>query len=296
MSKNLLLLVNPFSGKGNNIAVSAVIINFLVKENWQYFSLTSQYKNHFVSYLENAELCPFTHIGIVGGDGTMHEVMNGLMARNEKARLPIILFPYGTGNSFNHDLGCFSVETALQRLMKGNTQKIDIMHIRAEQEHFYAFNIVGFGIVNDINVLAESLRWLGSIRYTMASLIYIFKNRHYFACASIDDKVIDRNFCFIIVCNTMYTGKAMKMAPKALLSDGLLDVLVVNRLKVWQLLSLFPKIFSGGHVRSPLVEYIHAKSVKIYPKIKQIGNFDGEVKGFSPFEIDVLPLALEVVC
>ena len=66
----------------------------------------------------------------------------------------------------------------------------------------------------DINVLAEKLRWLGSIRYTMASLIYIFKNPHYFACASIDNKVIDSNFCFIIACNTMHTGKAMKMAPK----------------------------------------------------------------------------------
>ena len=289
-------MVNPFSGKGNNIAVSTVIIDFLAKENWQYFTLISQYKNHFASYLDKADLESFTHIGIVGGDGTMLEVMNGIMARNEKNSLPIILFPCGTGNSFNHDLGCFSVETALQRLIKGDTQKIDIMHINADNESFYAFNIVGFGIVNDINVLAEKLRWLGSIRYTMASLIYIFKNPHYFACASIDNKVIDSNFCFIIACNTMHTGKAMKMAPKALLSDGFLDVLVVNRLKVWQLLGLFPKIFSGGHVRSPLVEYIHAKSVKISPKIKQIGNFDGEVKGFSPFEIDILPLALEVVC
>lgn len=296
MSKNLLLLVNPFSGKGNNVAVSDRIIAFLAKENWQYFTLISQYKNHFVAYLENANLLSFTHIGIVGGDGTMHEVMNGLMARNEKALLPIILFPCGTGNSFNHDLGCFSVESALQRLLAGNTQKIDIMHIKADNESFYAFNIVGFGIVNDINVLAEKLRWIGSIRYTIASLIYIFKNPHYFATVQVDDKIIDSNFCFVIACNTMHTGKAMKMAPKALLSDGLLDVLVVNRLKIFQLLSLFPKIFSGGHVSSPLVEYIHAKSVKIFPKIKQVGNFDGEVKGFSPFEIDILPLALEVIC
>ncbi len=294
--KNILLLVNPVSGKGNNITISKQIESYFGQEKWEFQSIFSEYKNHLINYLKTADLQTFTHIAVVGGDGTMHEVINGLLTRNDNIQMPVLLFPCGTGNSFNFDLGCFSVENALERLKASNTQKIDIMHIKAENETFFAFNVVGFGIVNDINLCAENMRWLGAIRYTVAAILEIFKNGNYLAQVEIDQKKYDQNFCFVLILNTIHTGKAMKMAPKALLSDGYLDVLVVKHLSVVQLLSLFPKIFSGTHINSPLVEYIHAKSIKIFPKKQQFGNIDGEVKGFSPFEINILPLALTIVC
>jgi YegS/Rv2252/BmrU family lipid kinase len=296
MHKNILLLVNPVSGKGKNIAITDKIIANFNHENWQFFLFISEYKSHISSFLQKTDLGNFTHIGVVGGDGTMHEVVNGLMRRADKIQIPIVLFPCGTGNSFNYDLGCFTVENALKRLAENKTKKIDIMLIKAKNECFYAFNVVGYGIVNDINLCAESMRWLGGLRYSVAAILEIFKNSNYIAKVQIDEKSFDENFCFVLILNTIHTGKAMKMAPKASLSDGLLDVLVVKHLSVWQLLSLFPKIFSGSHIHSPLVQYIHAKSININPKTEQFGNFDGEVKGFSPFEIEIIPLAIEVVC
>jgi YegS/Rv2252/BmrU family lipid kinase len=296
MTPSLLLLVNPVSGKGNNESISDEIKVFLEDKKWLVTKITSHFKNQFIKLLQETNLASYTHIGVVGGDGTMHEVVNGLLNRSEKTDIPIILFPCGTGNSFNFDLGCFTVKNALERLVAGNHRKIDLMKVQCDQECFFAFNETGFGIVNDINALAEKLRWFGSIRYSLASILYIFKNPHYVSKVFVDNVEYSGDMCFVLTCNTIHTGKAMKIAPLASISDGFLDVLVVKRLKVTQLLALFPKIFSGTHVPSPFIEYIHAKSIKIYPEQPQFGNIDGEVKGFSPFEIEIIPLALNIIC
>lgn len=296
MVKSILLLVNPVSGNGKNVENSAFIIQELEKENWQIFRFISEQKDDFIKFLQNTDIQSYTHIGIVGGDGSMHEVVNGLMQNTFNQKIPILLFPCGSGNALNHDLNCFTIEEAIKRLKNNHSEKIDIIQVKAKSEVHYAMSIVGFGLVNEINKRAEKMRWLGDLRYTLAALVDILRNPKYEAKVEIDSVKYDNDFCFVLISNTIHTGKAMKMAPLALLSDGYLDVLLVKHLKVWQLLLLFPKIFSGKHINSPLLKYTHAKSINIYPKITQFGNFDGEVKGNSPFEIEILPKAIEIIC
>lgn len=296
MAKAILLLINPISGKGNNIAIAEQIAEKLLKDNWLITKYISTQKGDFSRYVQAEKLDVFTHIGIVGGDGTLHEVINGLMTKANFTAPPILLFPCGSGNSLNHDLACFTIKTALQRLEVGKTNQIDLIKIKANNQIMFGFNIVGFGVVNEINVLAEKWRWLGGLRYSVASIFGILKNPSYAAEVIIDGQKYDGPFSFVLISNTIHTGKAMRMSPLAQLSDGLLDIIVVKHLSIWQLLILFPKIFTGTHVHSPLLKYIHAKSVIIKPEIAQIGNIDGEVKGISPFEITVLPKMVEIIC
>lgn len=296
MGKSILLLVNPVSGNGKNVGIAKKIFKKLTDENWLITSYISQKKGDLTQYIQTENLEQFSHIGIVGGDGTLHEVVNGTMLRQEKVNIPILLFPCGSGNSLNHDIGCFTVDEALERLKIGKTLKIDLIETIANNEKIWGFNIVGFGLVNEINILAEKMRWLGGMRYTLASVLGILKNPKYNAQIIIDSQQYEGPFCFVLISNTIHTGKAMKMSPLAQLSDGYLDVIVVKHLAIWQLFKLFPLIFSGGHIRSPLLQYIHAKSIKIYPENPQIGNIDGEVKGESPFEISIVPAALEIIC
>lgn len=293
---NLLLLVNPISGKGNNRKIAQEISTKITAQGWQCQLVESQSAHYFQEILPNFNLQGFTHIGIVGGDGTMHEVVNGLMDRPKALQIPLILFPCGSGNAFNHDLDCLTVPKAIDRLLAGQTRLIDLIHIKASDKNLWAFNIAGYGLVGHINQWAESNRWMGAIRYNLMAVLGILKNTKFKATVVVDDGMFEGDFCFVMVCNTIHTGKAMKIAPLAQLSDGLLDVLVVKHLPVWKLLALFPKIFSGTHLQAKELVYLQAKSIKIEPLVQQIGNIDGEVTAYTPYQINVVENALRVIC
>jgi diacylglycerol kinase family enzyme len=252
MDKSISLFVNPKSGKGKNVEISNFVKKELEKDNWNVTRYISQKKDDFTKYLLNNEINKHTHIGIVGGDGTLHEVVNGFGKLGFNPSIPILLFPCGSGNALNHDLGCFTINEAIKRLKNNRSKKIDIIKVKAGKEYYFSISVVGYGMVNEINKRAESLRWLGTFRYTLAALVDILNNPKFEAIVEVDGIKYVGHFCFVLVSNTIHTGKAMKIAPFAKLSDGLLDVLLVKHLKIRQLILLFPKIFTGSHISSPL--------------------------------------------
>ena len=115
----------------------------------------------------------------IGGDGTMHEIINGMLSREDRKQIPIGLIPSGTGNSFMHDLDSLNPTIAAKKINQLQTRKIDLMKIKTESETIFSFNVAGWGMPPDINILAEKMRWLGLQRYNIASLIEImrFKKR-----------------------------------------------------------------------------------------------------------------------
>ncbi len=287
----ILLLVNPHAGKGDSLQAATYI---KVKLNgFDIEEVISQSPNYFAMFLKNKDLTDYQNIVVLGGDGTMHAVVNGLA--EQQSIPPVLLFPCGSGNAFNHDIDCLSWDKALSNLARGRTQKVDIFRLDfPAQPSIYSFNIVGWGLVSAINELAEKLRWLGAARYTVAAIIGIIQNPTFKGTVRVDDAVFEGNFCFVLACNTQHTGKAMKMAPLAELSDGLLDILVVKRQPFYKLLQLFPQIFSGKHINSPLLTYLKAKSFSI-EATPQALNIDGEVKSDSPFSVSILPEHLTFV-
>ena len=155
---------------------------------------------------------------------------------------------------------------------------------------------MGCGLVAHINVLAEKLRWLGAARYTIASLIKIVANPTIKAKITVNNEVHANDYCFLFACNTRYTGKAMKMAPLAKLNDGLIDFLIVEKASRLQLLMLFPKVFSGKHMSSPILKYVQAKHIAIETETPQIVNIDGEMKGNTSLQIIMHHQKLKVIC
>ena len=116
--KNLLLLHNPHAGTKQSFLSVESTKDALTAQHWQVATQISQYKGFFIDYLASASLEGVNMIGVLGGDGTMHEVLNGLMKRAVFPAIPIILFPAGTGNAFNHDIGCLTMADSLADLKK----------------------------------------------------------------------------------------------------------------------------------------------------------------------------------
>ena len=289
MPKKLLLLVNPYSGSGKSLAACEYLTHKL--PGYEFNTLVSQYKGHFIDFLQKEDLNPYEKIIIFGGDGTMHEITNSIAEKD--ATPPLLLFPCGGGKALNHDIKNLDWDSSLDKFHQNTIKKIDIFKVNfpdapaANEQMIYGFNIIGWGLVSHINITSEKLRWLGGLRYSIAAIIHIFKNTGFEGKVVIDEEVFTGKFSFVLACNTQHTGKAMKIAPLAALDDGLLDILVIKHVPFFHLLRLFPLIFSGRHIHSPLVIYKKAKKFSIDAEPMTL-VIDGEIKGKTPFQAEVL--------
>jgi diacylglycerol kinase (ATP) len=262
--------------------------------SFQWVVIASDGPSYFSQHIGSFIKADIDAIAVFGGDGTMHDVVNGLYQSNHLT-IPILLFPAGTGNAFNHDLECLDYLTAIERLKKFELHKIDLLKLTTTEQTMVSFNIIGWGLVAQITALAERLRIFGGARYTIASILKIFSNPTAFATLTYADNKESAEFSFVLIMNTKHTGKGMMMAPYASLSDGLMDVIIVKKTSLLNLLFLFPSIYSGKHVHSKLLEYKQLSSITIAAKDGNSLTIDGEVKARAPLSVSVLPLALTII-
>ena len=289
------LAVNPHGGLKKGLGILEQVKPVFENDGAELTILETEYAGHARKMARTVEIDGYDGFCAIGGDGTMHEVVNGMMNREDGRRLPIGLVTGGTGNSFMHDLDCLDPVNAAKRIITNRRRPIDLARVNANGEILYAFNIVGWGMPTDINIIAEKMRWLGGQRYNVASLIEIIAFRERFATLIVEGNRTVGDFGFILGCNTIHTGKGMKMAPLAQLNDGYLDLIVAHKASRWKLFKMFPKVFSGKHIGDPIIEYHQVKSFSIIPKEKNILNIDGEIIGSTPIEVEVVPSAIEVL-
>ena len=293
--KKLYLTVNPFGGHKKGPKILKEVMPLFEKNNIQLNVIETEYAGHNKKIAMEINMDGYDGFCCIGGDGTMSEVINGVMSRKDLNKFPIGLITGGTGNSFMHDINCLDPKEAVKRITDGKRRKIDIFSCKTSDKLFYGFNILGWGIPTDANLLADKMRWIGSQRYNLASILEVLMHRKRFARVSIDNNSIASDFAFIIGCNTIHTGKGMKMAPLARLDDGLIDLIIVRKVSRFKLLKLFPKVFSGNHISDPGVDYRQVKKFSILPEKDRQLNIDGEVLGSTPVEVQVLPQEIELM-
>ncbi len=279
------IVVNPHGGLKKGIGILEKVKPIFEGNGDELTILETEFAGHAREYAREVDFTGYDGFCAIGGDGTMHEVINGMLKRPDQRQLPIGLVTGGTGNSFMHDLDCLDPENAAKRILTGRLRPIDVAKVDANGETIFGFNIVGWGMPTDINHRAEKMRWLGEQRYNVASIIEVMKGKQRLAKLIIEGNNIVGDFGFILGCNTIHTGKGMQMAPLAQLNDGLIDLIIARKAGRFKLLSLFPKLFSGAHVGDPLVDYRQVKEFSIIPQEDNILNIDGEMIGSTPIHV-----------
>ncbi len=289
------LAVNPHGGVKKGPGILEKVKPIFENANAELTILETEYAGHARNMARTVDLDEYDGFCAIGGDGTMHEVINGMMSRNDGKKCPIGLITGGTGNSFMHDLECLDPINAAKRVVTNHRRPIDLAKVNANGETLYAFNIVGWGMPTDINRIAEKMRWLGGQRYNVASLIEIIAFRQRLATLVIEGNRTVGDFGFILGCNTIHTGKGMQMAPLAQLNDGFIDLIVAHKASRLKLFKMFPKVFSGMHIADPIVEYHQVKSFSVIPKEENVLNIDGEMIGSTPIDVEVVPSPIDVL-
>jgi diacylglycerol kinase (ATP) len=293
MTDQLTVIVNPFGGRGQG----AKILDMAMPR------LAGKFQNIEVLYTERAGHAAELAAGVsnhrngillaIGGDGTLHEVINGMMVRDKADRPILATLPAGSGNAFAEDIGCTDIDKAVESLLTGERRHLDLMKVKMDGASSYAFNIVGWGLPGDVGRLAARLRWMGTSRYTWASLMSLMRRRLRQATLCIDDERCPDNYVFVFACNTRFTGKGMKMAPSAKLDDGLIDLLVVPKTGRLKLLSLFYKVYDGSHINSSVLQYHTVPKFAIESTTEGYVNIDGEAKKTKLVEVEIESRALQ---
>ncbi|MDP6170214.1 MAG: diacylglycerol kinase family lipid kinase [Candidatus Marinimicrobia bacterium] len=294
--KKYYLIVNPAGGTKKGLDILEKVKPIFQKHQVEITILHTEYAGHARQLAKELDLAGYDGLCAIGGDGTMFEMVNGMLKRDDGKTFPLGLITGGTGNAFMHDLDCLDPIEAASRIVKGHLRPVDIAKVEAQDVIYYSFNIVGWGLVADAGHLAESLRWLGGIRYDVASILEVIKGRKRIARLLIEDEeAIEEDFIFIVACNTIHTGKAMRIAPHSKFDDGKIDLVIVRRCSRIQLLKLFPKLFTGEHIKSPLVEYRQVKGYSIIPKEDSALILDGELTGSTPVNVSIEPKRINVL-
>ena len=290
-----ILVVNPHSGKKQSTHILNMVKPVFDSNGSALNIIETAFKGHAKELGTRLELDGYDGFLVLGGDGTFHEVVNGILERPDGKTLPIGLIPGGSGNSLLHDLGLLDPISAAKAIVAGHVRPIDVAKVEMNHVVRYSINLIGWGLVTDVGQRAELLRWLGPSRYTVSSIIEILLRKTRTAKLVVDDETFIDKFTFVVACNSIHVGKGMKMAPYAHLDDGLIDLLVVDgNITRRRLFSVLPKLFDGSHVNEPELTYHQASSFSLFPETDDILNIDGEMIGTTPITVTMLKHAIQV--
>ena len=293
MARRCHAVVNPRGGKHQGIAILEQVRPVFDAAGWDLAISVTGYPGHARELARTLPLDGYHGLCVFGGDGTVHEVVNGLMERGQRSLLPLGLIPTGSANTLHQHLHCADPLMAARRIVAGRTSRLDVVRVTMGTQVVYSVDLIGWGSIADINCRAERWRFLGPSRYTAAALWQIVLARHRRAKVVLDSRALEGDFLFVIACNAKFAGKELKMAPRAELGDGKLDVVLCRRASRRQMLRLFAGLFDGSHVTLDCVEYHQVQSLAIESAGDEPLDLDGEVEGHTPFLAEVLAGAME---
>ena len=237
----------------------------------------------------------------VGGDGTVDEVMTGIMEREDhKPDLGII--PAGTGNDIARNANIFSVADAIDALRDRGTKEFDLVRVDARiddhDEYRYAFLSASAGFSTNTMVRPWMKRLLGAtVAYYFGSFLQILVYRAPEMKVRIDGQERDGAIYFVLAANSEWvSGGSMRIAPGALMDDGELNITIVPALPTFTIMTkLFPKIADGTHIDQPDVSYITGKKIEVTSSPQSTIETDGDLFGTTPATFTICPRAARVI-
>lgn len=290
----ICLIINPKAGKKQALEVADTVSGLLGDAGIQTEKLISLQPGGTREIAEALDLEHWDGVVAVGGDGTLFEVINGLLATSDSLTIPVGQIPVGTGNSFSRDLGIESVQDAVALIVRGNVRKIDLGHFSSDAGDFYFANLLGAGFVSNVAYRARKYKALGSLSYLLGIIEEVIGLKSTPVTLEIDGRVIERECVFVEICNSRFTGGNMMMAPNAEIDDGLLDVVILNKVSRGTLLKLLPTIFTGKHVEAPSVELFRGRTILLRSESPLALTPDGETFGQTPIDVTVHHRKLEM--
>lgn len=295
------VIVNPAAGAGSTAKRWPHVKKLLESNGVRFDHDFTEAPGHATELAKSAVERGYGLVVSVGGDGTVHEIVNGLYTAGSNGDVMLGIISTGTGKDYIKTVGIpRCCEEACQRLCNPQKMVVDLGAVEymnnGQTEKRIFVNFAGLGLDAEI-VKATTRRFkaLGSMpSYLLGVFGSLVMHKNKDVEISLDGRVEKRRVDEVLISNGKYGGGGMMPAPDADLRDGILDVLIINAASKFELIRALPRIYKGTHVTHPKVSLKRARMVEVQSAQGMLLQADGELLGEAPARFQVLPSALTV--
>ena len=297
------LIVNPEAANGAVGKNWPRMRDFLHSEGARFDAVFTEEPGHATQLARQALDDGYRTIVAVGGDGTVNEVINGLVEEGGvDPEVALGIIPWGTGADFARMLGIpRDYMEACRHLLRSEPRPVDLGRITCLREgqevERYFINAAGLGFDGEVAEIVNRFPKVlgGTITYLACLLISLVTYRNKNVELSFDGQPVRGRVNSVVVCNGRYFGGGMFIAPGASFDDGLFEVVILGNLNKLEVVVNLPRIYKGTHLTHPKVSHFSAKEIHVEAKERMFLQAEGELIGEAPATFRVIPRALRVL-
>jgi YegS/Rv2252/BmrU family lipid kinase len=301
-----MVIVNPKAGRGHGLRDWPTISNRLNFSGVDFTCVFTEKKFHAVELTVKAVNDGFRKLIVVGGDGTVNEVVNGLFIQKKVPAREVTLsvIPVGTGNDWVRMLGIPRTyidavhSICCERTILQDVGKITFEESRVRQTRYMA-NVSGIGFDAMVNRRYNRLKEAGRTgkwMYIISAMLTLFKYRSKRFVAKVDGQdFFDGRLFSGAVGVGKYNGGGMLQMPAAALDDGLMDITLIRKMSPYRFFVNFKRLYNGTIYNFYKVKAAQGKVMSIASYPPSPIEIDGEACGYSPFTFELVPKSIKVV-
>ena len=223
-----------------------------------------------------------TELIVLGGDGTLHEVLNGIQ---DPAVCKLGLIPSGTGNDFAERAGIsMDAEKAALAILDGEAKTTDYLEVGGVR----CMNVAGLGIDVDVLERCQKGKLKGKMKYLKSLVQSLFAYKGIRVNFETDGKTQTRDILIAAACNGAQFGGGIKICPAAEIDDGKMDVVVVDCIGgVFKIVKAFMKLMKGKILEYPATTYFRCEKIRFIPEKPCTVQLDGELYNNLDFTVEL---------
>jgi diacylglycerol kinase (ATP) len=290
--KRARLIYNPAAGRGHVRRILPTLLECLERAGYETSCFATQGNWSAAEEAHRTAERGFDAVIAAGGDGTIHEVVNGLAGHPSPPRLGIL--PAGTSNDLAKALGIpRDLVKACEVVAQGKAVPLDVGHSGGR----FFINVAALGRIAEVSYKAP-VRWkarFGPIAYYLKALEKAFSlSKPFPVRIHTPEKKWEGEILLLLAANSGCVGGFRRLAPQARIDDGLLDVLIIPATRLADLVSLVSLAVKGDHIRDPRVVYFQTGRLEVDTPEPLALNLDGEWGGERAERLEMIPRRLEI--
>jgi diacylglycerol kinase (ATP) len=291
-----VFLVNPASANGSTGRRWPQLARRAAELGLSGEALLSERPGHLTELAAEAVGEGASQLVVVGGDGTVHEVVNGILDAGAGG-VELAVLPRGTGRDFARSLSLPKrFDDAVRIAVTGEVRSIDVGRAHYSGGEAWFANFAGCGIsgaiARDANAASKALG--GRLSFLVSTVKVFARWKSVDVAVEIDGERRSGPMFEIVAMNGPYAAGGMRIAPGATLEDGRLDCVLFGDITKLDFVTTFPKIYSGRHLAHPKIEDVRGRTVSVEAEHPLPVVLDGEDAGTTPARFEIVPQALRV--
>ena len=303
MHRKVKIILNPMADMGNAWRVARDLRSITEQHGGVDWSGTV-YHGHAITLAKQAGDQGYDMVIAMGGDGTVHEVVNGLMNIPEEKRPILGIVPVGSGNDFGHALNIPHTPTeALVRALDGEPSTADLCMMTDEHGHTEYFdNTLGIGFGAMVTIRSHRIPVLRGFMIYLIAVIQTILLDHIPIRMHIesDEQEWEQKVKYMVVCNGPREGGGFLVAPDAKIDDGAIHYVMITDVSRLMMFRLVPEVIKGTHIRFKQVRLGTCKNLSLTADRPLYIHADGEIytgpgTDLRKVSFEILPGALKVV-